>query len=219
MLAHRLHWIYEDGDWFHPQIQHRKNAPRRAAQRRGSLAVAARHRRLDRRDAAVRQSRHRRLFGAQARLSRHPRRRAPRRADSSILQRRPRSDRAPHRRARRSFHAAGIARQPVQGAGGTDRRTNGRSSFPSLRIPAKSSRRSSKNSVSMKLPPSTRKRRRDTRSGSANPAGIDPMNDQTLRAVRQIAEMPEDKRQIDQPSAGVFCVWSMSSRDWARSSG
>ena len=19
MLAHRLHWIYEDGDWFHPQ--------------------------------------------------------------------------------------------------------------------------------------------------------------------------------------------------------
>ena len=52
MLAHRLHWIYEDADWFHPQVERREDASRRAADRRGSLALAARHRRLDRRNAS-----------------------------------------------------------------------------------------------------------------------------------------------------------------------
>ena len=33
MLAHRLHWTYEDGDWFHPEVERREDASRRAADR------------------------------------------------------------------------------------------------------------------------------------------------------------------------------------------
>ncbi len=74
MLAHRLHWIYEEGDWFHPPSNVEKmhgGEPLTDEDRwpwlHGIAAWTAR-----------RQSRRRRLLCAQTGLPRHSHRRAAR---------------------------------------------------------------------------------------------------------------------------------------------
>ena len=41
MLAHRLHWIYEDGDWFHPQSNIEKMLAAGAGGPKCAFAIAS----------------------------------------------------------------------------------------------------------------------------------------------------------------------------------
>jgi hypothetical protein len=110
MLAHRLHWIYEDGDWFHPQSNIEKmhhGEPLNDADRWPWLHAIA-----DWIDATRRNGQH---------LPRHSCRR-PARRTHHFSQRRPRPGRAPERGARRSLHAARAPRQPIQDLGGAEGR-------------------------------------------------------------------------------------------------
>jgi gluconokinase len=76
MLAHRLHWIYEDGDRFHPRANIEKmhrGEPLTDANRWPWLSAIAKW--ID--ATRARRPRRRCLLGAQARLSRYPDRQPP----------------------------------------------------------------------------------------------------------------------------------------------
>ena len=126
-LARQLGWEFEDGDWFHPAANVEKMHNGAALDRRGSAAVARRHRPLDRRYPRGRPARHRCLLGLEAALPRDPDRRPAGRAPG-LSQGRRSADRPPHRHAARAFHAGEPAREPVRGARGARPRRVSRSS-------------------------------------------------------------------------------------------
>ena len=212
MLAHRLHWIYEDGDWFHPKSNIEKmhhgeplndedrwpwlhaiadwiDATRKAGNH-GIVACSALKRAY--RDILIGERRDVRLVYLKG--------------DRDLI--------APaHRRPRRSFHAAGIARQPVQGAGRTE---GGRTADRRVRRAASARNRRdhrAESSVSTKLP-STRTPTAISDRPRRLPAGIGPMSDQPLVAPGHRAPDEADQSAI----CWCFLRWSMSSKAWARSS-
>ena len=119
MLAHRLHWIYEDGDWLHPKSNIEKmhhGEPLTDADRWPWLHAIADW--ID----ATRQAGNRGVVACSALKRAYRDILVGGRQDVRIvfLQGRSRPDRAAHRRAGRSLHARGIARQPIQGARRTE---------------------------------------------------------------------------------------------------
>jgi carbohydrate kinase (thermoresistant glucokinase family) len=110
MLAHRLNWIFEEGDWFHPQSNVEKmhsGEPLTDEDRWPWLeGIAAWI------DATRRAGNHGTI--ACSALKRYPGRRA-RRRPHRLSERRAGSDRASAGGARRAFHATVAARQPIRG--------------------------------------------------------------------------------------------------------
>ena len=119
MLAQRLpSGSTRMGDWFPPPLQHRENHSRQAAHRRGPLALAACHCRVDRRDPPRRRSWCGRLLSPETLLPRCFGRRTARRQDR-LSEGRARPHRTSACGARRPLHAALAARQSIRRTRGT----------------------------------------------------------------------------------------------------
>ncbi len=112
MLAHRLHWLYEDGDWFHPKKNVEKmhhGEPLTDEDRWPWLHAIADWIDTTRKSgnhgivacSALKRAYRDILIGQRKDVA------------ACLSQGRSRSDRAAHRRPRRSFHAAEAARQPI----------------------------------------------------------------------------------------------------------